>query len=450
MFQPTSVELEGVEWEFVEEPPEVILCGICARVMLEAQLPPCCTLNHLCMECVKKIRQRARRGHEKPSCPYCRKEDFVTIAAVGLQHRILDLHVYCGQKGVGCGWSGRISDVKSHSSECLYFPISCPNQCGAPNIQRQLLSRHLDQCSLQVTECPFSLAGCRHTIKRKDIEVHARENVQQHLVQLSEKTANLPVVYAQLKQTLNSKYQNMLKSADRSVANLKQQVVEMRENISRLKKQLQDAQKEIGILRDERERTDAQYAAKLEAKGEQIGRTREHYRALQNQLAGLPPVLCGHNYELLPITLTLENFSDQKMADKKWMSPPFYTHIGGYKMCVAVYPNGLSSGHGTHLSIFVHFMKGEFDDQLEWPFNGIVTTLILNQQIFITRSTGHHRNISRFDGSEDNLDYRLRVTDKSYNSGWGYQKALLHTKLEPYLSSDCLKIKVLDIIWLPL
>ena len=453
--QRISVELEGAEWEFVEEPPEVILCGICACVLWEPQLPPCCTQNHLCMGCVQKIRQRARLTGEKPFCPFCRKEDFVTIPAVDLQRTILDLYVYCCQKENGCKWSGRIRDAKSHSAECSLFPICCPNQCGTPNIQRRLLRSHLDQCPLHVVECPFSLAGCHHTMQRKDVELHAEENVQQHLMQLSEKTANLPAVYAKLKRSLNLKYENLLKSADRSVATLKQQVVEMQENISRLKKQLHDAEKEVAALREEREKNDAKYAAELEARVEPIDRTRERYRTLQEQLQRLPPMLSSQNYAVLPVTLTLENFSDQKMANQKWISPSFYTHIGGYKMCLAVYPNGDSSARGTHLSLYVHFMRGEFDDKLEWPFQGLVTTLILNQQNFLTRSvasggTGHWRKFHYFDGSRNNLEYRQRVTDRSLNSGWGYKETLALAKLGPYLSNNCLKIKVLGVIWLPL
>ena len=461
MSQPISVELEGAEWEFVEEPPEVILCGICACVMLEPQLPPCCTQNHLCMGCVQNIRSRAGREKlrgeppKKPLCPYCRKEDFATVPSVDLQHTILDLYVYCRQKGVGCEWSGRIRDAKSHSSECLLFPICCPNQCGTPNIERQLLPSHLDQCPLQVVECPFSLAGCNRTMQRKDLQLHKKKNVQQHLLQLSEKTANLPAVYAKLKQSLNSKYERLLKSADRSISTLKQQVVETQENISRLKKELHDAEKEITILREERERNDAKYVAELEARGERIDRTREHYRTLQEQLHRAPPMLSRQNYAVLPVTLTLDNFSEQKMANQKWTSPPFYTHIGGYKMCLTVRPNGDLRGPGTHLSHYVHFMRGEFDDGLEWPFQGIVTTLILNQLNFLTRSvasgsTGHCRSIHYFDGSRNNLEYRLRVTDRSYNLGWGCSETLAHTKLGPYVSNNCLKIKVLEIIWLPL
>ena len=39
-----------------------------------------------------------------------------------------------------------------------------------------------------------------------------------------------------------------------------------------------------------------------------------------------------------------------------------------YKMCLAVYANGVRSGAGTHVSVSVlSLFGGEYDDQLEWP-----------------------------------------------------------------------------------
>ncbi len=55
------------------------------------------------------------------------------------------------------------------------------------------------------------------------------------------------------------------------------------------------------------------------------------------------------------------------------MSPPFYSHPNGYKMCLQIYPNGYDIGLNTHLSVFVFIMRGEFDDTLQWPFTGRVT-----------------------------------------------------------------------------
>ena len=44
-------------------------------------------------------------------------------------------------------------------------------------------------------------------------------------------------------------------------------------------------------------------------------------------------------------------------------------------MCLKVYANGVGSGEGTHVSLYLYLMKGPYDDKLEqsghWPLRGI-------------------------------------------------------------------------------
>ena len=41
--------------------------------------------------------------------------------------------------------------------------------------------------------------------------------------------------------------------------------------------------------------------------------------------------------------------------------------------------NGNSDAKGTHMSIFLQLMKGEFDDIIEWPFDKMVTFVVIHQ-----------------------------------------------------------------------
>ena len=45
-----------------------------------------------------------------------------------------------------------------------------------------------------------------------------------------------------------------------------------------------------------------------------------------------------------------------------------------------MYPNGDGAGRGTHVSVKVALLPGEFDDLLCWPFRGIITVHLLNQR----------------------------------------------------------------------
>ena len=82
-----------------------------------------------------------------------------------------------------------------------------------------------------------------------------------------------------------------------------------------------------------------------------------------------------------PVDILLDNFEDHKKKDDAWWSPPFYSHIGGYRMCLKVDANGFGSGKGTHVSVGVYLMRGEFDDHLKWPFNGMVTVQLKRERI---------------------------------------------------------------------
>ena len=71
--------------------------------------------------------------------------------------------------------------------------------------------------------------------------------------------------------------------------------------------------------------------------------------------------------------IILDGFEKHKKSNDEWFSPPFYTHLGGYRICLRVHANGVGTGKGTHVSVYVFLMRGEYDDLLKWPFRGDVT-----------------------------------------------------------------------------
>ena len=60
-------------------------------------------------------------------------------------------------------------------------------------------------------------------------------------------------------------------------------------------------------------------------------------------------------------------------------SLPFYTSQRGYKLCLRLYILGDGIGKGTHMSLFLVIMKGEFDAILQWPFTHKVSFRLINQ-----------------------------------------------------------------------
>ena len=140
--------------------------------------------------------------------------------------------------------------------------------------------------------------------------------------------------------------------------------------------------------------------------------------------------------------LIMTNFEKHRRSGGNWISHPFYTHPQGYKMCLRVSANGQGSGKGTHITVAVYLMKGEFDNQLEWPFRGDITIQLLNQQ----GGDKDHcmRTISRAEavrGSEK------AGTSEKFISAWGISQFKSHGEIhQKYLKNDSLKFQVATVI----
>ena len=53
--------------------------------------------------------------------------------------------------------------------------------------------------------------------------------------------------------------------------------------------------------------------------------------------------------------------------------------ISNYKVRLSIYLNGSGSGKGTHMSIFLELMPGEYDDAIQWPFDKSITFGVIHQ-----------------------------------------------------------------------
>ena len=72
-------------------------------------------------------------------------------------------------------------------------------------------------------------------------------------------------------------------------------------------------------------------------------------------------------------------YSQAKNGQKTFIwSPPFYYF--GYKFKLELCPNGKDLGKDTHLSLFFHLLKGEYDARLSWPFQGKLKFTLIDLQ----------------------------------------------------------------------
>uniref|UniRef100_A0A672KRI7 MATH domain-containing protein n=1 Tax=Sinocyclocheilus grahami TaxID=75366 RepID=A0A672KRI7_SINGR len=111
----------------------------------------------------------------------------------------------------------------------------------------------------------------------------------------------------------------------------------------------------------------------------------------------------------------------------------------GYKLSVRAYLAGENSGRGTHLSLYITIMRGDFDSLLPWPFRQNITLTLLDQ----SGSRNHQTNTFTPDTNSDSFH---RPTSDS-NVATGFSRFISHGDLEAprnavYVRDDTLFIKV--------
>ena len=120
-------------------------------------------------------------------------------------------------------------------------------------------------------------------------------------------------------------------------------------------------------------------------------------------------------------------------------SPPFFTSLHGYRMCMRLYLDGDGQGKGTHVSLFLVIMKSDFDDLLSWPFKQKVTLYLLNQHDPY-KSRAH---IARaFRPTETSTSFQK--PKGSFNTAFGFPRLAPISKLydRSYVQDDCMYFKV--------
>ena len=81
----------------------------------------------------------------------------------------------------------------------------------------------------------------------------------------------------------------------------------------------------------------------------------------------------------------MDDFEQKKENAVTWYSPSFYSHVGGYRMCMSVYANEYGNGEGHLKGKFqVHLInQREGGEHVEWRSKIIInehelTSAVLN------------------------------------------------------------------------
>ena len=153
-------------------------------------------------------------------------------------------------------------------------------------------------------------------------------------------------------------------------------------------------------------------------------------------------LLWDENVEM-PMIIMMRDFEQLKHDNESWYSPVFCTHEKGYHFRLRVDANGWC-GTGDAVAVVVSIVKGDYDDHLQWPFEGTITVQALNHI-----SNSAHSTLQDFEFSNGGYECQ-RVTDETQPEyGCWCDQFIMHKSLEynsmkksQYLKNDCLFLLV--------
>ena len=443
----------GFDCEFLECPPTTVQseCPVCLLVLREPHQVTCCGYA-FCRVCIERIQT------DKKSCPTCNREQFSVFPDLRLQRSLYEFRVWCPHKTEGCEWSGELSQLEKHVNEspklheqlngcqfaevechhccdlfqrryvtghqteecirrpfscdycgnygadfedvttkhwpvCGFRPVPCPNECGVYP-ERQNLKHHVStNCPLTVVNCDFHYAGCEVQLPRKDMPAHLAENLVLHTTKL--------------------------------VASMQEKIQALTLETTALRNALTEKESEIAKQESE--------IAQLKARQEGDHSSLQAVQAMQS-------------HGVLPVEFTMTEFEKRKRDSDEWFSEPFYSHPRGYKLCLNVNANGRDHTKGTHVSVGVCLMRGEFDDHLQFPFHGRITIQLVNSNFCLYGGKEQHTSTINFG---DSITRSRVATEERVSLGCFDDRFLPLSEVEhdpakkrQFLNDDCLHFRV--------
>ena len=301
---------------FIYPVSQEVFCTICKELMNSAQKMLCCN-HHCCPSCLRELQQNA-----KP-CPLCRKGNVDAVTDQSLQARIQGLAICCPHKGSGCQWKGQVRGAEAHlrvgerEGECPYVAVPCVNKCGTM-VQRNVLKQHEEVTCLQKKQ--FSAAELT-----RELQSTIKKNEDLSL----------------------------------QLAVMKEENEECSKRITVLEQQLKVAFVELSVLKKKVDESDT------------VPKSRGTDIVVRSDFESY--------LRIIPYEFTFPDYQEHLESQSTWMTQPFFTTQGGYKICVRIAPHGTGNGVKSHISVHVYLMKGEYDSMLKWPFCGSITIQLLNQ-----------------------------------------------------------------------
>ena len=376
----------GYECEFVDVPRDDDYCIICLLPARDPQQTKCECAKLYCKSCYGKLKSTSG------TCPTCR-QPLDAFPDRNSARRVKSMRVKCPTKG--CPWVNELGSLDKHLETCGFVLMPCANGCKELIFRDKLLLHRTEMCPLRRCACKYCKSSGTY-----------REMTGTHL-------EKCPGVMVPCPNTGCGEWAKRNEMASHQL--LCQYVT------------IDCPYKDVGC----------------------------NYTSARHTMEDHKATSCGHHLDLAMVQLKkqvihydrkectafitkMPQFSLLKDCSTTWQSPGFYTHPCGYRMCILVYPNGIGKVKGTHVSVCLCLMKGDFDDTLTWPIRYKCTITLLNQL-----EDEYHHDMYPFTYSEDKeTKVNCRIIDnKKIGQGQGYSDFIPHGQLSLQEDKQCQYLK---------
>nr|XP_020514021.1 TNF receptor-associated factor 5-like [Labrus bergylta]XP_020514022.1 TNF receptor-associated factor 5-like [Labrus bergylta]XP_020514023.1 TNF receptor-associated factor 5-like [Labrus bergylta]XP_020514024.1 TNF receptor-associated factor 5-like [Labrus bergylta] len=351
-----------------------------------------------------------------------------------LQRRHLQDHVTntCRQRTEPCPHCQQplqLSLVQDHlHSTCPQVEVDCPNSCSQ-TLPRHQLAEHREACPEVHADCSYRRFGCLVQDKRRRVKLHEDAAVNHHMLLVLRSNTHLEQQVEVLQEEALLRQQEVqvdglhLAGLQKKIGPLQQQTSSHEHIVSAAQRTLSRQEDVLSTVQLDIQQVSRGLGSGLEdleqlkksvdAVIQKISATealKEHLETLEENLRLHSSVLELHATQLScnkqhlqeleatshdgKLIWKIDGFRKRSEDEAKGQPPcltssPFHTGRCGYKMAAKAYLNGDGEGRGTHLSLYVVLMPGDFDALLPWPFKQNVSLSILDQS-----GAGNHRTLS--------------------------------------------------------
>jgi len=362
----------GYEYDFVSTVFDEYHCLICHLPLREPVLTRCG--HRYCKDCLNE----AIRRQQVPECPVDREpldreKDIFPDKAT--ERNILSCHVRCPSEG--CEWTGETRNVETHLQSCGAKIILCPNpHCNSP-VERRLLEDHvMKECQWRTVHCGYcdeKYAKCdeeEHSLKCRRLPVECSSGCGE-VIPREEMTAHQDVDCSQTLVSCQYDYLGCNSRVKR--CEMKDHIEEnLRCHFQLSVDKLSGVQDECKILKRELEQMKLNYrtvGSKLTSLENDVKEMKQKHKDMET---------------FSPFIWKVSDFWERVSKAKtdkeiRFESDSFYIGPQGYKMRLAMYPNGTKEARNTYVSLYIALMKGRYDAILPWPFRYKVTLTIIDQ-----------------------------------------------------------------------